>query len=241
MDENKGLSPYHASPFDAIRQIDESGKEFWSARNLQPLLGYEQWRRFEETIERAMIACQNTGYKVSEHFADAGKTSAMPNGGVKSKADYNMTRFACYLTAMNGDPRKPEIAAAQTYFAIKTREAETARPLPATTETIHLETIVASLLEEVAQLRALIKPKARPLSLTKESARNRVFRCHQKLETDTQKPVTARDISRYCTKIPVALIRRYLEEFAEELVLQPVKTSHTTKYCSIKQNTSERM
>ncbi|MHC5614951.1 MAG: BRO family protein [Nostoc sp.] len=113
-----------ASPFDQIRQVDTDGNEYWLARQLQPLLGYTQWRRFEETIERAKLACQNSGYSVDNHFADAGNVVKRKQGGGSSQSDYKLSRYACYLTAMNGDPRKPEIAAAQTYFALKTREAE---------------------------------------------------------------------------------------------------------------------
>jgi hypothetical protein len=113
-----------ASPFDQIRQVDADGNEYWLARQLQPLLGYTQWRRFEETIERAKLACQNSGYSVDNHFADAGNLVKRPQGGGNRQSDYKLSRYACYLTAMNGDPRKPEIAAAQTYFAVKTREAE---------------------------------------------------------------------------------------------------------------------
>ncbi|WP_292697473.1 MULTISPECIES: BRO family protein [unclassified Nostoc] len=113
-----------ASPFDQIRQVDADGNEYWLARQLQPLLGYTQWRRFEETIERAKLACQNSGYSVDNHFADAGNLVKRPQGGGNRQADYKLSRYACYLTAMNGDPRKAEIAAAQTYFALKTREAE---------------------------------------------------------------------------------------------------------------------
>ncbi|HEX4391379.1 MAG TPA: phage antirepressor KilAC domain-containing protein [Mycobacterium sp.] len=111
------------SPFDAIAQRDDRG-EFWSARDLQPMLGYETWRRFEDTIERAILACENSALDVAAHFAD----SVNMDLGPKTVADYRLTRYACYMVAMNGDPHKPRIAAAQTYFAIKTREAETAAP-----------------------------------------------------------------------------------------------------------------
>lgn len=114
----------YMSPFDAIRHEDEGG-EYWLARELQQPLGYAQWRQFEDTVERAMAAAENSGTARQTHFADAGKSSHMPNGGVRYVQDYRLTRYGAYLVAMNGDPRKPEIAAAQTYFAVKTREAET--------------------------------------------------------------------------------------------------------------------
>jgi len=109
------------SPFDAIRQVDAQNNEFWMARDLMPLLGYQKWERFEGAIDRAKVACQNSGLPELEHFfPEVGKSLTKP------KDDYRLSRYACYLVAMNGDPRKPEIAMAQSYFAIKTREAELA-------------------------------------------------------------------------------------------------------------------
>ncbi|MEM6398672.1 MAG: BRO family protein [Cyanobacteria bacterium P01_A01_bin.68] len=114
----------NASPFDQIMQIDELGVEYWLARQLQPLLGYSKWQRFEETIERAKLACQNSGYEIKDHFTISGNLVKRRQGGGSKQSDYKLSRYACYLTAMNGDPRKPEISAAQTYFVVKTREAE---------------------------------------------------------------------------------------------------------------------
>ena len=110
--------------FNSIKQTNVYGEEYWSARNLAPLLGYVKWERFAGTVERAMLACKKTGIRVIQHFPSAGKTSPMPHGGVKKVEDYNLSRFACYLIAQNGDPRKEEIAAAQVYFAISTRQNE---------------------------------------------------------------------------------------------------------------------
>lgn len=110
------------TPFDAIRREDEDG-EYWSARDLMPLLGYRQWRRFEDAIDRAKLACANSGHDVAGNFAGAGKVAGRRG---PAQDDYRLTRYACYLVAMNGDPRKAEIAAAQTYFAVKTRQAEVA-------------------------------------------------------------------------------------------------------------------
>lgn len=112
------------SPFDKIKQVDELGNEYWLGRELQPLLGYSQWRRFEETIERAKLACHNSGHEIKNHFAEADNVVKRQQGGGSKQSDYKLSRYACYLTAMNGDPRKMEISAAQTYFAVKTREAE---------------------------------------------------------------------------------------------------------------------
>lgn len=122
--EHRLVSQINASPFDAIRLVNEQSQEYWSARDLQEPLGYSRWENSEEMIQRAMIACQNSGQSAEDHFRE---TTKIVKAGATSKPvqDYHLSRYACYLTAMNGDPRKPEIAAAQTYFAIKTREAET--------------------------------------------------------------------------------------------------------------------
>ncbi|MFE7659657.1 phage antirepressor KilAC domain-containing protein [Streptomyces celluloflavus] len=113
------------SPFDAIRRVDERG-EYWSGRELLPLLGYESWRRFENAVQRATAAACNSEARPEDHFAGAVKVILGGRWGQQTVDDYRLTRYGCYLVAMNGDPRKPEIAAAQTYFAVKTREAETA-------------------------------------------------------------------------------------------------------------------
>lgn len=115
-------SPYQR--FESIKQINPYGAEYWSARELMPLLGYEQWRRFEDTIERAKIACDIAEQVVADHFAEGGKMITAGKGAQREVSDYYLSRFACYLIAMNGDPRKPEIASAQAYFAVQTRRQE---------------------------------------------------------------------------------------------------------------------
>lgn len=116
-----------ASPFDAIRHVTGEGREYWSARALMSLLGYEKWERFAEAISRAKIAARNAGYDPATQFPGAGKMVPTGSGARRTIEDYHLSRYACYLVALNGDPRKPEIAAAQTYFVIKTREAEVVR------------------------------------------------------------------------------------------------------------------
>lgn len=110
--------------FDDIIHTTKDGMEFWYARELQTVLGYAQWRRFNEVIERAKLSCKTTGISTSEHFANVGKSYIMPNGGEREIGDIMLTRYACYLIAQNGDPRKDEIAFAQSYFAVQTRKAE---------------------------------------------------------------------------------------------------------------------
>ncbi|MBM4603131.1 hypothetical protein GS575_09305 [Rhodococcus hoagii] len=108
------------SPFDAIRQVRPDGSEFWSARALMPLLGYSAWRNFRVPLERAMTSAGNQGHDVIVNFAGSRKASR-----TNPAEDFQLSRFAAYLVAMNGDPNKPEVAEAQAYFAIRTREAET--------------------------------------------------------------------------------------------------------------------
>ena len=104
--------------------LDIDGVECWSARELQTLLGYSKWENFANVIDKAKTACENVGHNVSEHFPDVRKTIPMPKGAEKEIDDYLLTRYACYLVAQNGDPRKEQIAFAQTYFAVQTRKAE---------------------------------------------------------------------------------------------------------------------
>lgn len=110
-----------ASPFDSIRRVRPDGAEYWSARDLMPLAGYAQWRDFQTAIERAMLAAQNSGHNVARLFARTRK-----NSGGRPAEDFELARFAAYLVSLNGDPSKPETAAAQAYFVIRTHEAETA-------------------------------------------------------------------------------------------------------------------
>lgn len=118
------------SPFDAIRRVDDDGIEWWSARDLQLLLGYDKWQRFEDAIERARVAMANAGQHAEAQASRLREPVATRgNAPDTARINYRLTRNACYLVAMNGDPRKPEIAAAQSYFAVKTREAETAQPV----------------------------------------------------------------------------------------------------------------
>lgn len=112
--------------FDSFESIaiECDGVECWSARELYPLLGYVKWDRFKDVLVRAKESCQNAGEIINDHFADAGKMVKVGSGAERQIEDVILTRYACYLVAQNGDPRKPEIAFAQNYFAVQTRRAE---------------------------------------------------------------------------------------------------------------------
>ena len=118
------LIRYNDETFESIKHVNEFNQEYWLARELQRVLEYTEWRNFAGIIDKAKEACKNSGIPVSECFVDVNKTSPMPNGGVKEIRDMMLSRYACYLIVMNGDPRKEVIAVGQTYFAVKTRQQE---------------------------------------------------------------------------------------------------------------------
>ena len=117
------IAKYSEQTFDDIRHINENGQEFWYARELQHVLEYTEWRNFSKAIDRAMTSCKSSGNVVLDHFVEVNK---MVSAGVAPKSidDFMLSRYACYLIVMNGDPRKEVIAVAQTYFAVKTRQQE---------------------------------------------------------------------------------------------------------------------
>lgn len=121
---NNEIARYNEETFESIKHVNEYGNEFWYARELQSILEYTEWRNFQKLIEKAQTACENSDMAVDECFVEVNKTSPMPNGGVKLIDDYILSRYACYLIVMNGDPRKEVIAVGQTYFAVKTHQQE---------------------------------------------------------------------------------------------------------------------
>jgi DNA-damage-inducible protein D len=152
------LDDFVSSPFDAIRQYDQHGNEYWSARDLCKLLGYSTWQRFQGVIEQAKIACENSGQATLDHFnidvkiVKAGATK-------KPKEDYRLSRYACYLIALSADPAKEIVAQAKTYFAVQTRRQELADGrlgLPETEEERRLR-LRGQIRETDAQLKNQVK------------------------------------------------------------------------------------
>lgn len=111
------------SPFEAIRHVDQHG-EHWFGRDLMPQLGYDRWQRFADVIDKAKASAVNVGADADSMFVQVNQVTEAGNLGNVERTDYRLTRYACYLIAQNGDPRKPEIAAAQTYFAVRTSQSE---------------------------------------------------------------------------------------------------------------------
>ena len=118
------LEKINETIFESIKHVDDDGNEYWYARELQKVLEYTQWRKFNGVINKAINACKTSNYKVSDHFAGAGKMVDIGSNTSRNIEDYKLSRYACYLIAQNGDSRKKVIALAQTYLAIQTRKQE---------------------------------------------------------------------------------------------------------------------
>ena len=118
------LKKYTEKMFEDIKHIDEEGKEYWLARELQTALDYKKWQKFINVIENAKIACEQSNFIIEDHITQVGKMINVGKGGKRKVEDYKLSRYACYLIAQNGDSRKKTIALAQTYFAIQTRKQE---------------------------------------------------------------------------------------------------------------------
>ena len=124
MNKLKENQNYNNQTFEDVKHINENGIEYWYARELQLVLNYKEWRKFENVINKAKESCKNSNINVFEHFVDVDKLSKRANNAEVIIKDYKLTRYACYLIAQNGDTRKKVIALAQTYFAIQTRKQE---------------------------------------------------------------------------------------------------------------------
>ncbi|MHA6764665.1 phage antirepressor KilAC domain-containing protein [Streptacidiphilus sp. PAMC 29251] len=152
------VTPTGSGLFDQIRRQDETG-EYWSCREISPLLGYAKWERVPGVIARAAAAAKNSGMNPSDHFRPASQLVPIGSGAARELQDFRLTRYGAYLLAMNGDPRKPEVAEAQTYFAVQTRIAEV----------LQMPTHAVALRGWAAELEAREAAEARAAELTAEN------------------------------------------------------------------------
>ncbi len=159
------LSNDNTNPFDQIRLVDADGVEYWLATELLTLLGYKTWKRIKDTVERATISAKNSGLDESCHFAKVVQMAQIGDSQAfrETLKDFKLSRHACYLVAMNADPRKPEIAAAQNYFAVKTREAELA---PQTQE------LIEELMTKFEQQNRVIEEQGRAIAQLQSQIQN---------------------------------------------------------------------
>ena len=124
MNKIENIKTYDEGTFESIKHIDENGVEFWYAREIMKVLQYTKWENFKKAIKRAMVSCENSEFSAKDCFPEVRKSIISGKGKEDFIEDYKLTRYACYLIAQNGDPRKEVIALAQTYFAIQTRKQE---------------------------------------------------------------------------------------------------------------------
>lgn len=152
-------------PFESIKHVDENGAEYWLARELAKVLQYSEWRNFENSIFKAMEACKNSGQDINLHFGGVATFTKINNGSTRKISDYALSRYACYLIVMNGDPNKNIIALGQTYFAVKTRERELQEEYDRLSEDQKRLAIRSEMAEhnkslaEAAQMAGVVEPK----------------------------------------------------------------------------------
>ena len=164
------------TPFDVYRQERENGTEFWSARDLAQLMGYVKWQNFENALNRAIKAAENQKMDVTSLFTRSSKKT-----GGRPQEDYELSRFAAYLVAMNGDPNKPEVASAQAYFATRTRQAETQQPVELTGK----ELMARALMEAQSTIQELETARAEAVELSEAA----IARAHvAEAEADESRP-----------------------------------------------------
>ena len=118
------IKKYTEKIFEDIKHIDESGKEYWEARELQKALEYKEWRNFKLVIDKAIISCINSNFNVFDHFVEVNKMIELGKTAKRKQDDYKLSRYACYLIVQNADSKKKIVALGQTYFAVQTRKQE---------------------------------------------------------------------------------------------------------------------
>lgn len=180
------------APFDLIKQVTEQGSEYWSARDLAPLMGYassDAWKNFENALNRAAVSAQNQGHDIQHHFAEVSKVIQGGRWGKQTVKDIHLTRFAAYLTAMNGDPNKSEVASAQAYFAIQTHAAETR----AAKELTGAELLAKAVLEAQSTIDALEAKNAQHRQELQQAAPKVEF--HDRFVSEDSDLLTIRELA----------------------------------------------
>ncbi|MGE2733796.1 phage antirepressor KilAC domain-containing protein [Mycolicibacterium vaccae] len=222
-----------ASPLDAGRiPCPQGGEDRWSARWLMEQMGYAAWQKFEPIIERAKTAAHNEGFNVRTLF-----TQTVEKSGGRPALDYHVTRFAAYLIAMNGHPGKPEVAAAQTYFAVKTREAEVAQPaLDLTDPDVALDKIIelASLAKQERAARLAAESEAKALTAAIERSASLVAKAeaHTGSDSDVHRQEFAREVQAWGAKQNVEIrqadVMRFLGHIGLFIRGERSDTGHAT-------------
>lgn len=188
------IALHSGNQFDALRLVKDDGTEYWSARDLQVALGYAKWQKFHDVVEKAQQAMYNSGHVELDWVTRAGKPIVSGKGRQQLADDYHLSRYAAYLVAMNGDPRKPEIAAAQHYFAVKTRQAEVAENLLDSLSCDDEERMLIAQLEGV-RFRKAAQARIAQLECTIAAQESRVLLAQKFLSNRTfEKPVLLTDV-----------------------------------------------
>jgi DNA-damage-inducible protein D len=164
---NKGSDAAHLSPFDAIRRVDETDREYWSARELSKLLGYTRFDKFSATLAKAEEACRNSGQAISDHMSHVRHMIATGKGAKRPAEDVLLSRYGAYLVVQNADPDKPIVALGQTYFAVQTRRQEISdelalATLPEAQKRLIFRDLMSTYntrLAEAARLAGVIEPR----------------------------------------------------------------------------------
>ncbi|AWN04968.1 hypothetical protein I5H21_gp044 [Mycobacterium phage Byougenkin] len=221
------------SPFDAGRiPCPHGGEDRWSARWLMEQMGYDNWQNFEKVVERAKVSAHNQGFNVRTLF-----TAVSKKGAGRPQSDFLVTRFAAYLIAMNGDPRKPEVSAAQEYFAVKTREAEVAQPvLDLTDPDVALDKIIelASLAksERAARIAAESEAKVLTAAIERDAPMVAKAEAHTGSDSDVHRQEFAREVQAWGTKqgieIKQADVLRFLGHIGLFIRGERSDTGHAT-------------
>ena len=139
------------SPFEAIRRLDNEGREYWSARDIANLLEYSQWQKFKPVLSKAQEACTNSGRDITDHFTRTDELIVVGKGAQRRVESYRLSRYACYLIIENADPSKPIVAQGQTYFAVQTRRAEIAELREAQAKRLELRTHASETNKKLAE------------------------------------------------------------------------------------------